>query len=589
MKTKDFWKIVLASAIGVLIASIVSTILVLAIAGDFSSDSAFATSGKKSVPANAILDIDMSVTHISEQTKEPNPFESFSFGSKASQPEIRNVGILDAARALEAAATDPSIKAAYIRPDMASDISHLEEFRTALCAFRASGKPLIAYIQTPTNAGYYLASAADRIYISNYHGGMNMLVGISGSMMHVKDLLDKLGINMQLIRHGKYKSAGEMFIKNSPSPENMEQQTAMIKGIWAELAAPMAEKAGMSVDEFNAMIDNLELVTGEDFVKKGMADEAVSLSQIKDKLCAAAGVDDYDDVPSISLADYAAIKVRENHKAKEAIAVIYADGEIVDGYGLDQVAGKRFAKIIDKVRADSTVKAVVLRVNSPGGSVIASSQIKDAVDALKNVKPVVASYGTYAASGGYWISANADYIFSDATCLTGSIGVFGTLPDFSKGIKNILHVNITPVPSNRHSDMYSFMRPLDGEEVAFIQKDIETIYTEFTTIVATGRKMSVEQVDELGQGRVWTGRDALERGLVDRIGGLLDAIQYTADIASMTNYRIEAYPKPLSTMEQILEAFEPANDEELVKIFKEVKSSKEAKIFARLPYNIEIR
>lgn len=590
MKAKDFWKVVLASTLGVVIASIISLFLTIAIFGDFGTESAFSSTGKTVVPENAILDIDMSTTVIAEQTKEPNPFESLNFGSISSkQPEVRVLGILDAARALEAAAVDPKIKAAYIRPDMASDISHLEEFRTALCTFRSSGKPLYAYIQTPTNAGYYLASTADRIFISNYHGGMNMMVGLNGQMMHVKSLLDMLGINMQLIRHGKYKSAGEMYIKDAPSAENLEQQSAMVRGIWNEMATPMAERAGMTLERFNEMIDNLELVHGSDFVRLGLADEAVTLSEMKDKLCAAVQAEDYNKVNSICLADYAAIQVKENHKASDAIAVIYADGEIIDGYEMEQVAGKRFAKIIDKVRCDSTVKAVVLRVNSPGGSVIASSQIKDAVDALKEVKPVVASYGTYAASGGYWISANADYIFSDATCLTGSIGVFGLLPDFSKGVKNILKVNITSVPSNKHSDMYSFMRPLDGEEVAFVQKDIEAIYTEFTSLVAKGRNMSVESVDNLGQGRVWTGRDALERGLVDKIGTLQDAINYTADFASLSDYRIEAYPKPLTMMEQFISAFEPAKDEELVKIIKEVQASKDAKVFARLPYNIEIR
>lgn len=590
---KDFWKIVLGSAVGFLIVNIVITILTFMLLGGIAaSASAFsASSSKTSVPKNAVLDIDMSTLVIGEQTLEENPFESMNYGNMNAEP-IRTIGILDATRALEAAAIDPSVKLAYIRPDMASDITHLEEFRAALEKFRRSGKPVIAYINTPTNAGYYLASVADRIYMSEYHGGMNMLVGISGRLTFLKDLLDKLGVNVQLIRHGKYKSAGEMYIRNSASAENLEQTTVMIKGIWAEMAEPMAERAGKSVEEFNTLVDNLELTDAQAFLNNGMVDELVSYEGMKEKLCTHSGCDSFSAISSISLADYAALKVKKNYKAQDKIAIIYADGGIIDGRDKEQVAGKRFADLIDKVRRDSKVKAVVLRVNSPGGSVIASSQIKDAVDALRAEKPVVASYGSYAASGGYWISACCDYIFSDATTLTGSIGVFGMLPDFSKTVKDIAHIGITAVPSNKHADMYSFMRPLNAEEVAFVQKDIEAIYTQFTSLVATGRKMSVERVDSLGQGRVWTGRDALRHGLVDRIGNLSDALEYTADLVGCYDYRLCEYPAPLTFMEQLMESFESNREEYLVKTFgllEEMKQLKEAKIYARMPYSIEIR
>ena len=587
---KDFWKTVLASALGMLIMNIVFFFLTISM---FASMAAMTMegSGVVAVPSNAVLDINMSELLIAEQTLEENPFAGMysAAGSAAAGQEKRTVGILDATIALEKASVDPSVKMAYLRPDMAEDISHLEEFRIALEKFRASGKPVVAYIETPTNAGYYLASVADRIYMSGYHGGMNMLVGISGRMLFLKDLLDKLGVNVQLIRHGKYKSAGEMYIRNSASPENMEQNSVMIQGIWKEIVAPMAARAGISTEEFNSFIDNLELAEPQDFVDKGLVDELVDMDSMKAKLCSLTNSSDFSEINSISLADYASLNSKSTTKSKDRIAVIYADGEIIDGREKEEVAGKRFADIIDKVRTNNAVKGVVLRVNSPGGSVIAASQIKDAVDALSKEKPVIASYGSYAASGGYWISAGCEYIFSDATTLTGSIGVFGMIPDFSKTLKDIAHVNITAVPSNKHSDMYSFMRPLDSEEVAFIQKDIENIYVQFTSLVAEGRKMDVSRVDELGQGRVWTGRDALANGLVDRIGTLQDAVEYMAQVAGCPDYKILSYPKPLTFMEQIMESVSPTEENYLVKIYNEVEGSKQAKVYARMPYTFEIR
>lgn len=598
---KNFWKTALAAGVGVILVSLILTLLSTFIFGGMVASLGANSQGVKTVEPNSVLDIDFSKVVIAEQTLEDNPFAGFSSGSGFSQEEISTVGILDAVKAFENAADDPNIKLAYIRPDMAIDVAHLEELRSALVKFRESGKPLVAYMEMPTNAGYYLASAADRIYISNYHGGMNMLVGISGRLVFLKDLLDKLGVNVQLIRHGKYKSAGEMYIKNSASPENMEQNTVMVKGLWKELVTPMAERAGMSVEEFNRMIDNLELVEAEDFVNRHLADEAVDMDGMKAKLCALVGEDEnnFDCIKSISLSDYAKATIKKNYKAHDRIAIVYADGGIVDGREKEEVAGKRFADIIDKVRRDDKVKAVVLRVNSPGGSVIASSQIKDAVDRLKEEKPVIASYGSYAASGGYWISAGCDYIFSDATTLTGSIGVFGMFPDFSRTAKDIAHINVTAVPSNAHSDMFALMRPLDSKEYEFFQKDIETIYAQFTALVADGRHMDVARVDELGQGRVWTGRDALAIGLVDEIGGLEAALDYAALKAGCPEYQLVSYPKPLTAMEQFMEMFEPDTQEYLVKLsgldkatikaMGDLVSVKEPKVFARMPYMMDIR
>lgn len=598
---KGFWKTALAAGVGVVLVSIILSILCSILLGGLISAGS-SEKGKTIVEPGSVLDIDFSRIAIAEQTLESNPLGSMNLQTAGlGSREMSTIGILDAVKALEAAAVDPNVKFVYIRPDMAGDITHLEEFRAALVKFRTSSKPVIAYIETPTNAGYYLASAADRIYVSEYHGGFNQLVGLSGRLIFIKDLLDKLGVNVQLIRHGKYKSAGEMYIRNSASAENYEQTKVMVDRLWETIAEPMAARSGRSVKEFNELIDNLELVDASDFVAKGLADEAVSMDGMKKKLCALSGEDgdDFDDIRSISLYDYAKIRVKKNYRIEDEIAVIYVDGEIIDGRGIEEVAGKRFADIIDEVCDEDDIKAVVLRVNSPGGSVIAASQIKDAVDRLCAVKPVIASYGSYAASGGYWISAGCKYIFSDATTLTGSIGVFGMVPDFSGTVKDIAHVNITAIPSNRHSDMLSLMRPLDADELAFMQKDIEYIYKDFVNIVAKGRKMDASEVDALGQGRVWTGKDALAGGLVDRIGGLTEALEYAAVEAGCPDYRLVSYPKPLTQMELILASLMPEEDDYLVKIggpakglvtaIKEMSSMQEATVYARLPYSIEIR
>ena len=602
---KNFWKMVLASALGVLLLSIVLSIFFFTTMASMVAAVGAASKSAVTVEPNSILDINMSDLQLVEQTVEQTPFDLAGIGANGVKT-IASLGILDAVKALETAAADPAIKMVYLRPDAAGSISHLEEFRQALQDFRESGKPVITYMQTPTNAGFYLGSVADRIYLSSYHGGMNMLVGLSGSMIFLKDLLDKLGVNMQLIRHGKYKSAGEMYIRNKASEENLEQNTVLIKSIWGEIAQKIASRSGISTDALNDLLDNLSLAYPEDFTKYALVNELVTMQQMKDKLSGQMGVGDFDDINSISIYDYAGIRVKTNYRMHDKIAVIYVDGEIVDGREEQNVAGKRFADIIDKVANDNGVKAAVLRVNSPGGSVIAASQIKDAVDRLKEKKPVVASYGDYAASGGYWISAGADYIFSDATTLTGSIGVFGIIPDFSGTAKNIAHINVTSVPSNKHSDMFSTMRPLSDEEVSYVRKDIEAIYGQFTSLVAQGRNMDVEKVDELGQGRVWTGKDALANGLVDRIGGLKDALEYTAEIAGLSEYRIVSYPAVKTQIEMLMEQLQNEQDDYLVDIASDfnfipglnkgtirslldISKQKEPVVYARMPYEIAIK
>ena len=590
---KDFIKMTLATMAGLFIFGIAALFIFIGMVGAMAS----LGSSQPVMPREGVLQIDMSAMTLTEQTKEADPFATLS-GAEMVSP----VGIYSAITAINAAATDPAVKFIYMKPDGATGgIAQIEEFRTALKHFRNSGKAIVSYIENPSNASYYLASVSDKIYMTSYEGGMSMFNGLSSQMIFLKDILDRLGVNVQLIRHGKYKSAGEMYIRNSASKENLEQNEAMINSVWDSWAKEIAASREISVEDLNVMINNLELNFPSDFLEKGLVDELLTREELQAKLCDIYVAERFEDIKAIQLPDYAQLKSTVNLKAKKKVAVIYAEGNIVDGDEKQQVAGDRFANIISKVRKDSTVKAVVLRVNSPGGSVLASEKIKAELDLIrKRGVPVIASYGDYAASGGYWISANCDKIYTNATTLTGSIGVFSMIPDISGTLENKLHVNITPVNSNRHADMYGMMRPLDKAETDYMQASVEVIYDTFTALVAAGRGMTVPAVDEIAQGRVWTGAEALQIGLVDEIGTIEDAIRYAAlsidGITDVSQVQIAEYPKPLTTIEMLMESFGAGESvfagsslENVEKAFKGWTSSESGKVYARMPYEISIR
>lgn len=584
----------LATIAGLFLFGFVAMFMMIAMVG------ALAAMGESQpvMPREGVLQINMSSLMLAEQTQESDPFAAL-----AGEQTLTPVGIYSAIQAVNAASTDPAVKFIYMKPDGATGgISQFEEFRKALENFRNSGKAIISYIENPSNASYYLASVSDKIYMTSYEGGMNMFTGLSSQMIFLKDILDRLGVNVQLIRHGKYKSAGEMYIRNSASKENLEQNTEMIEAVWDTWASQIAESRSISTDDLNAMLDDLSLNFPSDFLEKGLVDELLTREELQQKLCDLYSADRFEDIKAIQLPEYAKLKsTAASVKADRKVAVIYADGEIIDGKGKQQIAGDRFAGIISDVRKDSTVKAVVLRVNSPGGSVLASEKIKAELDLLKQRGiPVIASYGNYAASGGYWISANCDKIYSNATTLTGSIGVFSMIPDISGTLKDKIHVNITPVNSNAHADMYGMIRPLDKAELDYMQASVERIYDKFTGLVAEGRDMSVTDVDAIAQGRVWAGSDALEIGLVDEIGTIEDAIIYAAmsidGVTGMEDVKVEAYPKPLSALESFLEAFGGGESvlagtplENVEEAFKGWNSSESGKVYARLPYEISIR
>ena len=590
---KEFVKMMLAVICAFILMQLVGFFLFFVMVGSMAA----LGSGKTVLPREGVLDLDMAQFTIAEQTTD-DQLSGFSLGGYSNVP---TVGLWDAIQAIDAAAADPGIKYILLRADGASaGISDLEELRSALTEFRRSGKAVVAYTENPSNGSYYLASAADKIYMTSYHGGMVQMTGLAGRMIFLKDVLDKVGVNYQLIRHGKYKSAGEMYIKNAPSEENREQNQVMVNSLWNTVSCQIAESRGIPVEDINALIDNLKLNFPEDMLREGLVDELLDHEGLVNKLCGLAMVEDVKDLHLVPFADYVSAKVL-NYGGKENVAVLFADGEIADGSGYQGVTSDRFVKEIDKLRKDNTVKAVVLRVNSPGGSVVASEKIRTALGLLKAEKPVVASYGNYAASGGYWISAGAQKIYSDATCLTGSIGVFSLIPEFS-GTTKKLGVNVVTVGSNKHSDMFSLMRPFDAEETAYLQSYVEDIYGQFVGLVAEGRSLEPVKVDEMAQGRVWVGADALGLGLVDEIGGLREAVAYAASLAGYVNksdYRVTCHPAPLTTVEQIRMMLSGRQEEPSIlsgtpfeffgRALSTWKENEPTQVYARLPYDIEIR
>ena len=589
---KEFVKMTLATMAGLFIFGIVAFFFMFAMLG------AVAAMGEKQpvMPREAVLKIDMSTFTLSEQSAEANPMDMLLAGGESVQP----LGIYSAINAINAAASDPAVKFIYMKPDgVSGGTAQIEEFRKALKNFRNSGKAIVSYIESPGNGSYYLASVSDKIFMTPHDGAMNMFTGLSSQMIFLKDLLDKVGVNVQLIRHGKYKSAGEMFVRNSSSKENLEQNTEMVESLWGTWSSEIAESRGISSEELNGIINNLELNFPTDWVEHGLVDELLNYNQLEDKLCDLFVAEKYEDVKGISLNDYATLKNTVNFKAKKKVAVIYATGDIVDGDAKDNVAGNRFAKIISDVRKDSSVYAVVLRVNSPGGSVLASEKIKSELDLLRESKPIIASYGDYAASGGYWISANCDKIYSNASTLTGSIGVFSMIPDLGDVVKDKLHVTITPVNSNAHSDMYNGFRPLNQKELDYMQASVENIYDKFTKLVSEGRGMPVARVDEIAQGRVWTGADAIGIGLVDEIGTIEDAINYAAlsieGVTGVQDVQVVGYPKPQSAIEVLLESLTGESTvlagtafENIEKAFQGFGKQDAGKAYARMPYVITV-
>lgn len=543
---KGFFKTLLASFLGVFAAMFLGVIVLVGIV----SAAGAASETTPVVPDSAILKIGGNLT-LAEQSSDGD-FDPSTLLGGGSMNATKQVGILSAIQAIEKAASDPAIKFIYINPSQVNGaISHLEEFRTALVKFKESGKAIISYSETYSQGGYYLASVADKMYVHPYGG--NMVFGVSTSLMFLKGALDKLGIEVQLIRHGKYKSAGEQFVNTNISEANREQNQAMITSLWNSISEEICKSRNLDLKKFNAHVDNLSATQPEEMVAAGMADGIMTRDEMTAELAGLFGVEKEDDIKMITLDKYAKAVIKPNIKATDKIAIIYANGEIVDsGEG---ISPSKYTKVISDVRKDSTIKAVLLRVDSPGGSAIAAEIIRKELELLRKEKPVVVSYGNYAASGGYWISAECDKIFTNETTLTGSIGVFSMIPNIEKIVKEKARINIVNINSNEHSDMMTMTKPLDRAEAAYMQKGVEVIYDTFLSIVANGRDMTTQEVDKIAQGRVWSGTDAIKVDLADEIGTIYDALNYTINISELEDYQLVEYPKVKSQMEKIMESF----------------------------------
>ena len=500
---------------------------------------------------------------------------SFKFSLLGGLSVSSSLSLFSVERALEKAADDNDIAMVFFRPDMVSaGMAAREELRQSLARFAAKGKPVVCYGVSFDTGSYYLGSVGDRVFM--HPGSSGTLMGPSSTQLYYKDLLDSLGVRIQLIRHGSYKSAGEPYVRSEMSEENRQQYQALLGSVWEPMVEEMASSRGIPADSLRAWITSLQLSTSRDWLEKGLVDGLKFRDEMEDYLCHLFGKADVDDLKKVSMSEYVE-SLKDNGSKK--VAVLYAEGEIVrSGSG---IAGEKFAREIAKVRADSSVKAVVFRVNSPGGEVVAAEMIRREIEALRKDKPVIASYGDYAASGGYWISAGTDRIFVDNATLTGSIGVFGQVVSYGEALSKKLHIHPFTVGTHEHSDMGSGMRPLDEQELTRYQADIDGIYDEFVRVVSDGRGMDRDAVDAVAQGRVWSGGDALQIGLADEKGILLDAVKYAAGRAGLDKYGIVTYPEKNDLLGEIL-SLAQETDQPLIRVREILPSG--FSVIARMPY-----
>ena len=500
---------------------------------------------------------------------------SFKFSLLGGLSMSSSLSLLSVERALEKAAEDNDIAMVFFRPDMISaGMAAREELRQSLARFAAKGKPVVCYGISFDTGSYYLGSVGDRVFM--HPGSSGTLFGPSSTQLYYKDLLDSLGVRIQLIRHGSYKSAGEPYVRSEMSEENRQQYQALLGSIWEPMVEEMASSRGIAADTLRTWITSLQLSTSRDWLEKGLVDGLKYRDEMEEYLCHLFGKADPDDLKKVSMSEYVESLKQSGSKK---VAVLYAEGEIVrSGSG---IAGEKFAREVAKVRADSSVKAVVFRVNSPGGEVVAADMIRREIESLRKDKPVIASYGDYAASGGYLISAGTDRIFVDNATLTGSIGVFGQVISYGEALSSKLHIHPYTVGTHEHSDMGSGMRPLDEKELARYQEDIDGIYDDFVRVVSDGRGMDRDAVEAVAQGRVWSGGDALKNGLADEKGTLLDAVKYAAWLAGLGKYSIEAYPEKNDLLGEIL-SLAKEEDHQLVRV-REILPAGFSTV-ARMPY-----
>jgi protease-4 len=502
-----------------------------------------------------------------------------------------NLGLNNILYGIEQAKHDNRIKGVFLElSSVNAGIASVEEIRDALLSFKESGKFILAYSENYSQKAYYLATVADKIYLNRF-GGIDF-TGMSSKLTFFKGLMDKLGIDIQIIRHGKFKSAVEPFTLNKMSEENREQIRSYMGSIWNYILQTISASRDIKIEDLNRIANNLELSLAEDALDKNFVDKLFYEDELNVELTKYSGG---TGLNIIDISKYYTTPLQAVD-GKDKIAVIYASGEIMQGEGETDIMSKNLIAAISKARKDSTVKAVVFRVNSPGGSANASEFIARELEITKAKKPLVISMGNLAASGGYWISAPGDKIFAHHTSLTGSIGVFGLIPNIEKAMSDKLGITYDVENTNEYSDFPSLTRPLKQVEKNYIQKNVEYIYSTFTEKVAKFRNLPVEKVDSIGQGRVWSGINAFDIGLIDYFGGLQDAVREAAKLSGISDYSILELPRELSTLEMLMKTFEAkissSSGNELVNSLKHyeylINSIKNFGILAKFPYEIEI-
>jgi len=546
---KEFFKFTFASMLGFILASLVFLIILFAIIV-----SAVSLTKKETVviPEKTILHMTLDAP-ISDRSPD-NPFATFNFNDMSS---TQAMGLNEILPALREAAKDNKIKGIFLDLSVIpTGIASVEEIRNALIDFKKSGKFIISYSEMYTQKSYYLASVSDKIYL-NPAGSMEFK-GLAGDVVFFKGMLEKLDIEAQIIRHGKFKSAVEPFMLDKMSDASKEQTLTYVSAIWEQMLKGISETRKIPADQLKTIADNMQVQTPEDAVKLRFVDKLLYKDELLEELRSKSDVSDIKDLNLVKFARYAAspeVKDPDGY-GKDKIAVIYASGNIISGEGQEGSTGsERISKAIRKARLDDKVKAVVLRVNSPGGSALASDVIWREVVLTKKVKPVVVSMGDVAASGGYYISCAASKVYASPNTITGSIGVFGIIPNTEKFFNNKLGITFDGVKTNTYADYIPLTRPMSEEEKKFLTRDVENIYTTFITHVSEGRKMSLSQVDSIGQGRVWSGTDAKRIGLIDEFGGLNAAIEAAASLAKIKEYRLMELPYLKDPFTRIMEAF----------------------------------
>ena len=587
---KDFIKFVFATVVGIIIFCVggffLSLLMLFSIA--WSSDS------ETQVPEKSVLKLDFNGT-LSERGSEDLPFAAL-LGDDTSNYTLRDV-----LSAIGKAKENESIAGIYIEADMlGTGYASLKSIRDALLDFRESGKFVVAYADNYTQGLYYLSSVADKVMLNPR--GVIQWRGLSATPMFYKELLDKLGVEMQVFRVGTYKSAVEPFVATEMSDANRQQIETYLKSVWGTVTNEVAASRGLTVEQLNACADRmLMFYPAQESVTAGLADTLIYKNDVRDYLEARVGLDEDDDLSLLSLADMAGVaKNQPKDKSGNVVAVYYASGEIdgTQGEGSEYIVAEKVIRDLRRLKEDEDIKAVVLRVNSPGGSAYDAEQIWHAVSELKKEKPVIVSMGDYAASGGYYLSCCADTIVAEPTTLTGSIGIFGLYPNV-QGLTEKIGLDFDVVKTNRFADFGTPGRPLNADESSLMQMMVNEGYDLFLERCAQGRGMTKEEVDKVGQGRVWTGADALELGLVDELGGLDRALEIAVEKAGVEHYTLMSYPAPRPFLES-LKRISPTRfmgarllPEEASGLYRMAKQLHEMepreRLQARLPFELNVR